>query len=369
MALISERLADFTSASRFHEIPIPVKVRREAPAARRDRLRLCGPQERSSPCASPARWRSWRAPGHARVVGMAHRLPLRDAAIVNGMLMHGLDYDDTHAAGVIHLTVSTFPGGARTAGAARRLGRRAAYRLRRGRRSRRPHRERGRRAACTRWAFTRPAWWAPSLRAWSPAACCASRPARLAGAQGIALSLASGNLAVHRGRLVDEAHPPGLERAHAASPPPRSPPTTFRRHAKPTKGASASIAAICRRTCSRNPTCPWRPPALDSTWEIDNVAVKPFPRVPLRARLRRCGDRAASRRRRPAARALNPRIGARRRGQRRSASRSPRSAGRRTTTTPSSACPTRWRAAWRAAASASPSLLPAAFTEPLHARS
>lgn len=43
------------------------------------------------------------------VVGHAMRLPLRDAAMLNGVLMHGLDYDDTHMRGIIHLSVSVLP--------------------------------------------------------------------------------------------------------------------------------------------------------------------------------------------------------------------------------------------------------------------
>lgn len=43
------------------------------------------------------------------VTGFSERLPLREAVMLNGVLMHGLDYDDTHMAGVIHLTVSVLP--------------------------------------------------------------------------------------------------------------------------------------------------------------------------------------------------------------------------------------------------------------------
>jgi 2-methylcitrate dehydratase PrpD len=43
------------------------------------------------------------------VIGHAARLPLRDAMLLNGMLAHGLDYDDTHTAGIVHLTVSLLP--------------------------------------------------------------------------------------------------------------------------------------------------------------------------------------------------------------------------------------------------------------------
>jgi 2-methylcitrate dehydratase PrpD len=47
--------------------------------------------------------------GSSPVIGIGRRLALREAAIMNGILMHGLDYDDTHSRGVIHGTVSSFP--------------------------------------------------------------------------------------------------------------------------------------------------------------------------------------------------------------------------------------------------------------------
>lgn len=43
------------------------------------------------------------------VIGYGTRLPLRDAVLMNGFLVHGLDYDDTHTRGVIHATASCFP--------------------------------------------------------------------------------------------------------------------------------------------------------------------------------------------------------------------------------------------------------------------
>ncbi len=48
-------------------------------------------------------------PGDSVVIGQKLRLPLRDAVLANGILAHGLDYDDTHSEGIVHLTVSTFP--------------------------------------------------------------------------------------------------------------------------------------------------------------------------------------------------------------------------------------------------------------------
>lgn len=47
--------------------------------------------------------------GDMPVIGLPNRLQMRDAMLMNGILVHGLDFDDTHAAGVIHATASCFP--------------------------------------------------------------------------------------------------------------------------------------------------------------------------------------------------------------------------------------------------------------------
>lgn len=57
--------------------------------------------------------------GDVPVIGHGQRLPLRDAVAMNALLIHGLDYDDTHPAGVIHATTSVLPA---VLGLATRLG-------------------------------------------------------------------------------------------------------------------------------------------------------------------------------------------------------------------------------------------------------
>ena len=47
--------------------------------------------------------------GSEPVVGFRNSLPIRDAALMNGILMHGLDYDDTHVASVCHASTSAVP--------------------------------------------------------------------------------------------------------------------------------------------------------------------------------------------------------------------------------------------------------------------
>lgn len=47
--------------------------------------------------------------GDCTVLGRPERLAPRDAALANGLLMHGLDFDDTHLASIVHATVASLP--------------------------------------------------------------------------------------------------------------------------------------------------------------------------------------------------------------------------------------------------------------------
>ncbi|MEM8983972.1 MAG: MmgE/PrpD family protein [Pseudomonadota bacterium] len=53
--------------------------------------------------------RALASDGDFPVVGTELRLAVRDAAMANGLLMHGLDYDDTHTGAVIHCSTSAVP--------------------------------------------------------------------------------------------------------------------------------------------------------------------------------------------------------------------------------------------------------------------
>jgi len=108
MATISQSLARFVAGLRGQDIPPEVIER-----AKHLILDAIG-------CALAARRfdfakTSLRAifalagSGDSVVIGQAERLPLRDAVLANGILAHGLDYDDTHSEGIAHLTVATFP--------------------------------------------------------------------------------------------------------------------------------------------------------------------------------------------------------------------------------------------------------------------
>ena len=47
--------------------------------------------------------------GDCTVIGTAATLALRDAVVMNGILVHGLDYDDTYLPGSVHLSASCVP--------------------------------------------------------------------------------------------------------------------------------------------------------------------------------------------------------------------------------------------------------------------
>ena len=53
--------------------------------------------------------RTLASPGTGVVIGLEDTLAPRDAALLNGTLIHGLDFDDTHLASVVHCSASALP--------------------------------------------------------------------------------------------------------------------------------------------------------------------------------------------------------------------------------------------------------------------
>ena len=226
-------------------------------------------------------------PGPRGVIGLPLRLPLRDAALVNGMLMHGLDYDDTHAAGVVHLTASTLPAGLAAAAQLGASGEALLLAYVAGV-------EAGARiAAVAKGAFHEAGFHPTGLVGAFAGSLVAGRlmglsAAQLAGAQGIALSLASGNLQfLEDGAWTKRIHPGwaaacGLTAAALAAddiPAPREAYEgrfgLYRSHLRPEALARCDLSAAVA--------------GLGSVWEIENIAVKPFPACHL---VHACADAA-----------------------------------------------------------------------------
>jgi 2-methylcitrate dehydratase PrpD len=271
---ISETLADFAAGFALDKAPKAVVLRAK-------HLILdavgCAFAARQEPFAGriAASIARLAGPGPRAVVGMDYRLPLRDAALINGMLMHGLDYDDTHAAGVLHLTVSTFPAALAVAAQAGATGAEllAAYMV---------GVETGARiASVVKGGFHQVGFHPTGVVGAFAGSLVAGRlmklsRARLAGAQGIALSLASGNLQfIEDGSWTKRIHPGwaaacGITAASLAAddiPAPREAYEgrfgLYRSHLPPAELAACDFSIATA--------------GLGHVWEIDNVAVKPFP--------------------------------------------------------------------------------------------
>jgi 2-methylcitrate dehydratase PrpD len=212
--------------------------------------------------------------GPRAVVGQPVRLPLRDAVLANGILMHGLDFDDTHTEGVLHLTVAVLPAALGVAAELGKPGREllAAYLA---------GVEAGARlAAAAKGGFHAVGFHPTGVVGAFAAALAAGKlhgldAARLASAQGIALSVASGSLEfIEDGSWTKRMHPGwsgvgGITAAALAREGFVAPPAAYEGRYGLYKSHLGALEAQCdyaRATAG-----------LGSTWETLNVAVKPFP--------------------------------------------------------------------------------------------
>lgn len=210
--------------------------------------------------------------GAATVLGMPLRLPARDAAHLNGILIHGLDYDDTHPGGIVHATASSFAAAlaaGETVGASGRevltayvIGMEVAARL----------------GAAAHGGFHQVGFHPTGLVGAFSAAIVASRlrglPAHAIGAaQGFVGSLAAGSLEfLATGAWTKRSHPGwaaacGITAAafarHGFESPPAIYEGRFGLYASHLVGRTVDLDA-----CTR---------ALGERWETVQVAVKPFP--------------------------------------------------------------------------------------------
>ena len=104
---LSQCVADFV-ASRTYEA-IPETVRERAKLVMLDAIGTAFAASRYpfAPIALSAL--SSLGSGDSAVIGMDAKLALRDAVVMNGTLVHGLDYDDTYLPGSVHLSASCVP--------------------------------------------------------------------------------------------------------------------------------------------------------------------------------------------------------------------------------------------------------------------
>lgn len=107
-APIREALATFAADTRDEDIPAAVRVRAVHHMLDSAGIALAASRQDFAQRTLNA-MRGLAGDGPVPVFGMPARLPARDAAIVNGFLCHGLDFDDTHVAGIVHATSCMLP--------------------------------------------------------------------------------------------------------------------------------------------------------------------------------------------------------------------------------------------------------------------
>jgi 2-methylcitrate dehydratase PrpD len=105
---VSQRLAAY--AASFDLAQVPADVQAAARACILDAIGIAfasGGFEFARRCAAGIG--ALAEPGDHVVIGRRERWGARDAALLNGILVHGLDYDDTHPASVVHASASALP--------------------------------------------------------------------------------------------------------------------------------------------------------------------------------------------------------------------------------------------------------------------
>ena len=213
--------------------------------------------------------------GDGQVIGMGARLPLRDAVMLNGLLVHGLDYDDTHVAGVIHATAAAFPTALGMAADRRASGRDMLSAYIAG------MEVSTRLASVARGGFHQVGYHPTGIIGVFAATLIASRlqglsAAQMADAQGIALSMASGSMEfLQDGAWTKRMHPGwagvgGITAAGMAKAGFVGPKAVYegRFGLFPLYLHADEQAEMDLSLATQN---------LGESWEINNVAIKPIP--------------------------------------------------------------------------------------------
>lgn len=106
-ASISQQLSRFACDLRYDDIPQPVVARAKLLILDAVGVALACTQYEFAHRVFDG-IRGMADSGDCSVIGMTDKLPLRDAVLMNGVLVHGLDYDDSHLRAVLHPTVTSF---------------------------------------------------------------------------------------------------------------------------------------------------------------------------------------------------------------------------------------------------------------------
>lgn len=105
---LAQLLARFASATTYDDLPDTVVSSIKSRVL--DILGICAAASTLDTSRAVRKWvGSQGGVSQASAVGIATRLPAAQAAFVNGVLAHSLDYDDTHLPSVLHPSASVIP--------------------------------------------------------------------------------------------------------------------------------------------------------------------------------------------------------------------------------------------------------------------
>jgi len=107
--MISDRLAAF--ADTLQAAQIPPEIWRRAKLLTLDAIGVAFAASHSDFARKTRAALTALGSGDSQVIGMPDKLALRDAVMLNSVMVHGLDYDDTYLPGSVHLTASCVPAG------------------------------------------------------------------------------------------------------------------------------------------------------------------------------------------------------------------------------------------------------------------
>ena len=106
--LIARDLAHFAASLSFADIPATVVERAKLHILDALGIAFAASQYEFAQRTLQA-LRALATTGEVPVIGMRAMLPLRDAVLMNGTLVHGLDFDDTHSGSIVHVSASALP--------------------------------------------------------------------------------------------------------------------------------------------------------------------------------------------------------------------------------------------------------------------
>jgi 2-methylcitrate dehydratase PrpD len=104
---LSRQVAQFVASRTYEDIPSAVRERAKLVTLDAIGNAFAASRYPFAPVALSAL--SSLGSGDSTVIGTAATLALRDAVVMNGILVHGLDYDDTYLPGSVHLSASCVP--------------------------------------------------------------------------------------------------------------------------------------------------------------------------------------------------------------------------------------------------------------------